>query len=544
MGPAGTNGWYTGDVTLKPADGYTVSTTLNGTYSEHLLYTETAEDIIIHLKNRDGQMTDAITAGTVKIDRTAPGGDIKFEENSVKKFINKITFGLFFNEDIDVEIDGTDDLSGVAKIECYRSDKVLTEAEVAALTDWTETNGKFSVTAEDQAKFIYYVRIADQAGNITFFGSDDVTFDLTTPVIGGIENGATYYVTQEVTASDKNFDYVTVNGIEKTDQAFTLAGDTDEIFIVIAADKAGNVKEYAVTMKPIESLGEPIKDLTTYNVTSDNREIVEEVQEAISSIDTEADKTENTEKVKDITSENVMPEDKENLQAAKDDLEKAMEDYGDNLTDEEKAALEKKIENIDNAMDSLEKAETVEDTITKLPDTVKPDDTDAGKLVNEAKEQYESLTEHEKSLVSDELREKLESLLDALVDYEIVKGDGGKWEKGTKTGLSFMVNGACSKFTGIEIDGKPVDKDNYTVVSGSTIITLKAEYMETMSAGRHRLEVQYTDGKASCEFDVFSKDDIPAPGTGDSSNILLWITLLVVSGGMLGTATVKNKKRP
>ncbi len=544
MGPAGTNGWYTGDVTLKPADGYTVSTTLNGTYSEHLLYTETAEDIIIHLKNRDGQMTDAITAGTVKIDRTAPGGDIKFEENSVKKFINKITFGLFFNEDIDVEIDGTDDLSGVSKIECYRSDKVLTEAEVAALTDWTETNGKFSVTAEDQAKFIYYVRIADQAGNITFFGSDGVTFDLTTPVIGGIENGATYYVTQEVTASDKNFDYVTVNGIEKTDQAFTLAGDTDEIFIVIAADKAGNVKEYAVTMKPIESLGEPIKDLTTYNVTSDNREIVEEVQEAISSIDTEADKTENTEKVKDITSENVMPEDKENLQAAKDDLEKAMEDYGDNLTDEEKAALEKKIENIDNAMDSLEKAETVEDTITKLPDTVKPDDTDAGKLVNEAKEQYESLTEHEKSLVSDELQEKLESLLDALVDYEIVKGDGGKWEKGTKTGLSFMVNGACSKFTGIEIDGKPVDKDNYTVVSGSTIITLKAEYMETMSASRHRLEVQYTDGKASCEFDVFSKDDIPAPGTGDSSNILLWLTLLVVSGGMLGTATVKNKKRP
>ena len=93
----------------------------------------------MHLKNRDGQMTDAITAGTVKIDRTAPGGDIKFEENSVKKFINKITFGLFFNADIDVEIDGTDDLSGVAKIECYRSAKVLTEAEVAALTDWTET---------------------------------------------------------------------------------------------------------------------------------------------------------------------------------------------------------------------------------------------------------------------------------------------------------------------------------------------------------------------------------------------------------------------
>ena len=151
---------------------------------------------------------------------------------------------------------------------------------------------------------------------------------------------------------------------------------------------------------------------------------------------------------------------------------------------------------------------------------------------------------HEKNLVSNKAREKLKSLLEALIDNKIVSGDGGKCEKGTKTGLSFMVNGACSKFTGIEIDGKPVDKDNYTAVSGSTIITLKAEYMETLSAGRHRLAVQYTDGKASCEFEVFAKDDITAPGTGDSSNILLWITLLVVSGGMLGTATVKNKKRP
>lgn len=66
-------------------------------------------------------------------------------------------------------------------------------------------------------------------------------------------------------------------------------------------------------------------------------------------------------------------------------------------------------------MDSLEKAETVEDTITKLPDTVKPDDIDAGKLVNEAKEQYKSLTEHEKSLISDELRENLKACLTHLL---------------------------------------------------------------------------------------------------------------------------------
>lgn len=578
IGPAGTNGWYTGDVTLKPADGYTVSTTLNGTYSEHLLYTETSEDIIVYLKNRDGQMTGAITAGTVKIDRTAPDGDIKFEENSVKKFINKITFGLFFNEDIDVEITGTDDLSGVAKIEYYRSDKVLTEEEVAAITDWTETDKKFSVNSQDKEAFIYYVRITDQAGNITFFGSDGAAFDLTTPVIGGAENGVTCYVTQEVTVSDENLNSVTLNG-KPVKSSLTLDGNMDATYTIVAADKAGNVTEYTVTMKPIESLGEPIEDLTTGNVTSDDKKVVEEVKEAISSIDTEdatreekaalkeltdkcdallekikkaseADKTENTEKVEDITSESVMPDDKKDLEAAREDLEKALEDYGDNLTDEEKAEIEKKIENIDNALDSLEKAETAEDTITKLSDTVKPDDTDAEKLIDEAKKQYDALTEHEKSLVSQEAREKLESLLAALSDYEIVKGDGSKWQKGTKAGLSFTANGACSKFTGIEVDGKAVDENNYKAVSGSTIITLKPEYLETLSTGEHTLTVKYTDGKASCKFEVLTgtaeenaagDETGSMPATGDRNNIVMWAVLLIISAGA-AAAVISRKK--
>lgn len=33
---------------------------------------------------------------TVKLDKTVPDGDIEIEQNSVKKFINSIIFGLFF----------------------------------------------------------------------------------------------------------------------------------------------------------------------------------------------------------------------------------------------------------------------------------------------------------------------------------------------------------------------------------------------------------------------------------------------------------------
>lgn len=59
---------------------------------------------------------------TVKLDKFAPNGDITIEENSVKAFINTVTFGLFFNENVDVAITGTDDLSGAASIRYYCSE--------------------------------------------------------------------------------------------------------------------------------------------------------------------------------------------------------------------------------------------------------------------------------------------------------------------------------------------------------------------------------------------------------------------------------------
>ena len=250
IGSAGTNGWYTGDVTLKPADGYTVSTTLNGTYSAQLNFAQTTEGFTIYLKNSVGQMTDAITVGTIKIDKTAPDGDILFEKNSVKEFINNITFGLFFNKNIDVEITGTDDLSGVAKIEYYRSDKILTGAEVAAITDWTETNGKFSVTAEDQVNFIYYVKITDQAGNQTYFGSDGATFDTMKPVIKGITDGKIYCEEQTFTVEETNLESVLIDGVAATPDNtgnYTLPAGNKQYTITVT-DKAGNSTLCTVTV--------------------------------------------------------------------------------------------------------------------------------------------------------------------------------------------------------------------------------------------------------------------------------------------------------
>ena len=388
-GTEGTNGWYRSDVTLTPAEGYTVATSLNGTYEARLIYNDYTDGVVIYLKNADGQMTDAITVGAVKIDKTAPDGDVKFAGNSVKEAFDEIDFGLFFNKNLDVEIVATDEESGAAKIEYFKSDKVLTEEEVSAITAWTTTESKFSITATDGEKFVCYVRITDTAGNVTCFGAQGATFDLTAPAISGIQNGGTYCLSQSVTVTDDNLVSVTVNGTEMTEETFTLAVNEGTTYTIVATDIAGNVTEYTVTMKTVESLGESIADLTTGNVTSDNKNTVEEVKEVVETVDaanaTETEKaalkeiadkcnellqkieetaaackTENIVKVDQITSDNVTPDDKENLVAAKEDLQNALEQYDGNLTSAEKAAIESKIASIDNALDAIDKAENPE----------------------------------------------------------------------------------------------------------------------------------------------------------------------------------------
>ena len=388
-GTEGTKGWYRSEVTLTPAEGYTVATSLNGTYEARLIYNDNTDGVVIYLKNADGQMTDAITVGAVKIDKTAPDGDVKFAGNSVKEAFDEIDFGLFFNKNLDVEIVATDEESGAAKIEYFKSDKVLTEEEVSAITAWTTTESNFSITATDGEKFVCYVRITDTAGNVICFGAKGATFDLTAPAISGIQNGGTYCLSQSVTVTDDNLVSVTVNGTEMTEETFTLAVNEGTTYTIVATDIAGNVTEYTVTMKTVENLGESIADLTTGNVTSDNKNTVEEVKEVVETVDaanaTETEKaalkeiadkcdellqkieeaaaackTENIVKVDQITSDNVTPDDKENLVAAKEDLQNALEQYDGNLTSAEKAAIESKIASIDNALDAIDKAENPE----------------------------------------------------------------------------------------------------------------------------------------------------------------------------------------
>lgn len=150
-------------------------------------------------------------------------------------------------------------------------------------------------------------------------------------------------------------------------------------------------------------------------------------------------------------------------------------------------------------------------------------------------------------------------------DYKFLEGANGKWTKSSDKNLAFRANGEFSKFTGVKVDGTKIDADKYTAVSGSTIVNLKKEYLETLSVGKHTLTVAYTDGECSTEFEIKAAstakkdttdkenksskttaaklDNAKTPKTGDNSNILLWFTLLFSSGVVLMGKAFANKKR-
>ena len=86
--------------------------------------------------------------------------------------------------------------------------------------------------------------------------------------------------------------------------------------------------------------------------------------------------------------------------------------------------------------------------------------------------------------------------------YAITEGKGSSYALQSGSSLTVRGNGDFSKFTGIKVDGVQIGADNYEAKSGSTIVTLKSSYLDTLAAGTHSLEILWTDGSASAAFTI------------------------------------------
>ena len=86
--------------------------------------------------------------------------------------------------------------------------------------------------------------------------------------------------------------------------------------------------------------------------------------------------------------------------------------------------------------------------------------------------------------------------------YAITEGTGSSYALQSGSSLTVRGNGDFSKFTGIKVDGVQIGAENYEAKSGSTIVTLKSSYLDTLTAGTHSLEILWTDGSASTAFAI------------------------------------------
>jgi LPXTG-motif cell wall-anchored protein len=250
---------------------------------------------------------------------------------------------------------------------------------------------------------------------------------------------------------------------------------------------------------------------------------------------------------------------KNDLATALKDMEKFLNSHGSNYTAKQKKQLIANINAIKSALKSIENTEKAVKKAEAMPaaDKIQPDDKAAIAAYEDAKKAYDALSAGEKNMAGEHTKAILDTMLKVLTAYDITSGDGSTWKENNKdNGLTFKVNGYHKKFAGIVINGTVVDKKYYEIEAGSTIITLKAEYLQTLPAGNYTLLVQYTDGSTDGEdtftitknesatpSDPTNPTDPSSPKTGDNSHPVVWIGILIVCAGIWMLLFFKKQKQ-
>ena len=139
---------------------------------------------------------------------------------------------------------------------------------------------------------------------------------------------------------------------------------------------------------------------------------------------------------------------------------------------------------------------------------------------------------------------ELEVVVEKII-YEVTEGANQKYTITKNTEAKFKIDADYRLFEGkVYIDNVLVDSENYTSESGSTVITFKQSYIDTLSVGQHTLKVVFSDGgEATTKFIVASViTEIDNPKTGD--NIIFYITIGIISLiSLVGTSTYIYKKK-
>lgn len=149
---------------------------------------------------------------------------------------------------------------------------------------------------------------------------------------------------------------------------------------------------------------------------------------------------------------------------------------------------------------------------------------------------------------SDEKAEHEITLEDTIIAKlpKFVSGANQEWTKGSKEGLTFKIDTDIKEFKKVLVDGKELKDTDYDIKSGSTILTLKPSFLDTLSAGKHKIRFEFNTGSVEAYFTVKDKENssqTESANTGVQNKYGLWIVLLLVAAGGLAGFGILSKRR-
>ena len=431
---------------------------------------------VITLSNVSNDITITVTG--VALDDRAPTASIQGRQLTENRRAY-VKWDGFADDPVDDYVNGdfvitaSDRGSGVASVWYCLSDKPLTLADMTTAS-WMSapltgtSQAKVPIT-EDGAYYLY-VKVLDKANNPGYACTGKLVKESNPPTFSGVKDGETYYVSRQLEIHDDGMPdwYMEVGGIGKVPNGTNknpiqqkIDGNRDATYTIQAADRCGNEATITVYMKPISDLTKPIDDILDTNIRKSDRANLDAVEAALKGLDTTY------------------------------------------ATAQELAEIHNALARIGDLQAVLRRVAEVEAQIDALPDSVEPyQQTVEETQIKPARNAYNGLSDHQKTLVDGTKLAKLERLETQLNTWTITKGDGQVWNRGSGKSLSFTVNGQTRKIMEIVLDSNPwiLPYDSIATVSGEVdapevTVSLTALFLQERMDGEHTFRILYYDGE-------------------------------------------------
>ena len=474
-------------------------------------------------------VTADITVKALWKDSEKPTGEIKISENSWKAFLNNITFGLFFKDTQMVTITAADNSGETVTVEYLLSAKELTKAELDGMT-FTAYTAPFSINPDNE--YVIYAKLTDTSGNVAYINTNGIVLDATVPVISGIEAGKTYCAAQTVTITEKYVDTVTVNGTEVTldeNGSFVLSPADGEQRIVVT-DKAGNTAEMTVTVNDGHTFGEWTSNgdgTHTRKCTADG---------CTEGVETDNCIDEDKNHICDICGNIISNHEDANQDHVCDLCGKVISNHEDADKDHVCDHCGKVISNHEDA-NKDHVCDYCEKVISNHEDADKDHICDlCGKTIsNHEDANKDHICDHCGKVISNHEDANKDHVCD-LCGKVITNHAGGK-----ETCRDKAVCEVCGKSYGKLDPNNHTDLKHFPAKAATEDAEGNIEYWYCSGCNKY---YRGKDGtKEIAKADTVTAKLPKSPQTGDNSNLMLWIALLLASGGVVTGVTVFDKRK-